>query len=160
MLHIHTQNSLCGIRSCPPIQNDDSLSCFLYWSFFYALAHPPLNQFVCYTISVGGHFPPKSNDDCLPCFLYKSFFFGAYIPNPMKFGSYSSWLQFNFEAIGSKSLRDHGPFVLSRTCSVCVTSYSFWRLFLSPILRVFYASMISLFLKPCVFLSIFNEKTF
>ena len=34
-IHIHTKNSQCGIRYCPPIQNDDSLPCFLYWSFFY-----------------------------------------------------------------------------------------------------------------------------
>ena len=35
LLHFHTTNFHCGIRSCSPIQNDDSLPCFLYWSFFY-----------------------------------------------------------------------------------------------------------------------------
>ena len=129
----------------------NNTTCLIKTNVIVIMTLPPFDQFVCYTISVGGHFPPKSNDDCLPCFLYKSFFFGAYIPNPLKFGSYSPWLQFNFEAIGSKSLRDHGPFVLSRTCSVCVTSYSFWRLFLSPILRVFYASNDQSFFKTLCF---------
>ena len=31
------QNSQCGIRSCPPFQNDDILPWFLSPSFFYAL---------------------------------------------------------------------------------------------------------------------------
>ena len=36
MLHFHTKISKCGIRSWPPIQNDDILPCFLFQSFFYA----------------------------------------------------------------------------------------------------------------------------
>ena len=32
-------------------------------------------QFLCYTISGGGHFPPKINDDCLPWLLSPSLFY-------------------------------------------------------------------------------------
>ena len=37
MLHNHTKDFQCGIRSCPPIQNADILPCFLSPYFFYAL---------------------------------------------------------------------------------------------------------------------------
>ena len=35
MLHNHTKDFQCGIRSCPPIQNPDILPCFLSPYFFY-----------------------------------------------------------------------------------------------------------------------------
>ena len=35
MLHNHTKDFQCGIRSCPPIQNADILPCFLSPYFFY-----------------------------------------------------------------------------------------------------------------------------
>ena len=35
MQHNLTKDFQCGIRSCPPIQNDDILPCFLFPSFFY-----------------------------------------------------------------------------------------------------------------------------
>ena len=35
MLHNHTKDFQCGIRSCSQIQNDDFLPCFLSPSFFY-----------------------------------------------------------------------------------------------------------------------------
>ena len=40
ILHIQTNNSQCGIRSCPPNRNDDCLPWFLYKSFFYDRSSP------------------------------------------------------------------------------------------------------------------------
>ena len=39
MQHNLTKDFQCGIRSCPPIQNDDILPYFLSPSFFYGLSH-------------------------------------------------------------------------------------------------------------------------
>ena len=58
------------------IEISNNIILFITTNVPVILAHPPLNQFVCYTIFGGGHFPPKNNENCLPCFLYKSFFYG------------------------------------------------------------------------------------